>query len=700
MAAPTTATTAKAKGLRGWRRRPPAQFAMPQVQRARALRPAAAAGHLATVGARKAARIREPIGDRAWQTKAWARNREIGELGFITGLKANTVAQCDLVIQTFDPKTGDWVDELEGTDFSKAQAVMDAWVGPIGGRSELMRRAAHHLCVPGESHLVGIPMVDPETNEDLGVFWEFLSSSELRNNQEGLYVRHGGETSGQGGQELPEDTYVARMWRSDSEYSQLADSEVRRVLPVCDEIVVLTQMIDAIAKSRLPAGILFIPDELSFVEDDDETVDDGSDVLADGEEDETPLDKLVASLFEHVSAPIENRDDPAGYMPLILRGPGELGEQVRLIELARTDNEWADKLRDKAIQRMLAGLDAPKELIDKATLTHWTSYNIDAEFALKHIRPVGDIIADFVTDSYLRPMLETYEEMDVAESALWRVRFDMSKVMAREDEAASSRVLHEMRVISDEALRAANGFGEEAAPTREELRARTALDLIRQAPGIFGRAMIKFVPGFEDFDATQIPVTGEDGGGGGGSPTTVASRDERLNPPDATSGQDEPDRDADDANPIAARVLAERLATACDMALARAFEVAGSRIVTKCQRNAALKARVGAVPKVRAGTVIDADELAAAGLTATTLFAGAWSDLRDRATDWIAAGLRSRNYGTAASEVAQLAAEALVMHVEEMALAQLHHGLPEPHRTSGLRVQPGDVARVLHRHGV
>lgn len=696
MATARTTPPRKLPGRRG-RQRPPAAFAMQPVQRARAFRPGAVAGHLATIGARKAARVTEPTADRVWQTEAWGHDGAIGELGFITGLKANTVAQCDLVIQTFDPATGDWVDELEGVDFTPARRCMDAWVGPVGGRGELLRRGAHHLCVAGESHLVGIPLVDEETNEPLGVFWEFLSSSELRANPDGAYVRHTGETSGSGGEVLPDETYVARMWRSDSQYSHLATSEVKRVLGVCSEIVVLSQMIDAIAKSRLPAGVLFVPTELSFATEDDETVDAGDDLM----EDDGEVDEFIAELFRHVTAPIENRLAAEGYMPLILRGPAELGEKVRLIELARADNDWADKLRDKAIARMLAGLDAPKELIDKASLTHWTSYNIDAEFALKHLRPIGELIADFVTDAFLRRMLETFEGMDIDESARWRVRFDMSAVMAREDEASASRVLHSMGKISDTALRAANGFGEEAAPSDAEIRARTARELIAAAPGIFGRAMINFLPGFEQFDATLIPVTGDEGPGGGpgGSPQTVNSREEHLNPPDATSGQDAPDREAEDANPPTFARLVERLATAADFAMGRAFEVAGARLVTKCQRVPALKSKVGAVAKARAGTVLTADDLDQIAVTHAVLFAGAWDDFHGRATGWLTGYLQGRGLGTAAPEVAAMAAEALVMHVEEFAVAHLHRGLPAA-GPNGLRVATRDVERIIGRHGV
>ena len=306
---------------------------------------------------------RAPSNDDAWQRDGYTYNELVGEVGFVNNLTANTVAAADLRIVRSDEK-GDWV---ESTD-PRAQSVMDAFVGPIGGIEELLRRASLHMQIAGESWLVGTQIVD-EFEIPLGILWEFLSTEEVKVDADGNVIRNpsGTRQSAYGSKSaighLDEDVYIARLWRSDPRWSDRADSPMKRVLPICREVVVLTQVVDAIAKSRLSAGILFIPDEMSFGPDN-ETEDPGDDT--------DDIDEFMQELISHLSAPVDDRTSAAALVPLLLRGAAELGDKVQLIEIARDLDNLYQELRQEALHRVARGLDIPPEMMEgKGSLNHW-----------------------------------------------------------------------------------------------------------------------------------------------------------------------------------------------------------------------------------------------------------------------------------------------------------------------------------------
>jgi hypothetical protein len=303
--------------------------------------------------------------DRSWQIEAYDFAKKIGELGYLLALQSNVVALCGFPVRRWDEDKNAWVaNEPNEKGFDKLpEDVMEAFYGPSGGRSELVRRGAINLFTGGETHLLGT-----EAESGNGILWEFLSVLEMYPNAEGDLVRkRAGINAGEGVEILPADSYAARCWRSASSYTDLAESEVQRVLPICQEIVYLTQMVDATIKSRISANMLFVPDELSFAgqggNEPTEVGDDGDD------EDEDPF---IAELFEHMTAPVTDPKSGARLVPLVIRGKGELGKLIQVIELSRNFDFSAQELRQEALGRLAAGLDAPAEIMQgRAQLNHW-----------------------------------------------------------------------------------------------------------------------------------------------------------------------------------------------------------------------------------------------------------------------------------------------------------------------------------------
>lgn len=596
-------------------------------------------------------RRRRDIGqlDRSWQTEAFEYARQVGELGFLLNLQANVVALCGLPIRRYDEKESAWLANDPNFDDDgkliddgyddRPHNVMRAFVGPTGGTPELVRRAAWNLFAAGEVNLLGSP-----SDGENGILWEFLSIRELFPSADGALVR---QRAGLGSmlEPLGEDTFTARLWRSSAEFSDLADCEVRRVLPILQEIVVLTMMVDAVIKSRIPANMLFMPEEITFAGQTPAPTDG---TVGDGDVD----DEFIEEMFDHLTAPIDDPSSSARLMPLVLRGKAEFADAIKVIELARTVDLSARDVRQEALGRLAQGLDAPPEIIaGKTSANHWTAANIDSEFVVKHIQPVGQLIADFITVAYLRPMLEAYEDMKPEEAALYKVEFDPSPVIARADEASSARDLAEW--LSDEALLAANGFTKSDMADKETVRQRRLWTLVKTHPTVFGK-LLTLLPGFEDIDPELLEVKTLEHPG---EEDTASTDDSELEPSvevdeneivDETSGMETPER------PVGLALITERLAVAADRAVLRAVERAGSKVVSLSQRDPDMRDRLRVSGKDRVMALVTPSDLTRMGVSPDMLLTGAWDAFANDARTWVHAHLEAN--GVAHREAADGAA--------------------------------------------
>jgi len=553
--------------------------------------------------------------DRSWQRRSYDLLDEVGELGYLLELKSQLVARCNLQLQWMNDE-GVW--DAPPEDEKRPARVMHAFVGPQGGQTELKRQAALHLSAAGEAHLLGSPL------EDGGILWEFLSVDELQIGVDGTVTRS--RSRGAQSESIDPDThYIARLWRPSARRSDEPDCEVKRVLRIAEEILTLTQMVDAIARSRLAAGMLFVPDEISFDDDEPDEV---------AEQSDQP-DPLTSALLEHMSAPVQDRENAASLVPLVMRGPAEMGDKIRLIDLARDLDTWAQSLREEALSRLAQGLDAPPEMMTGIGATnHWSGFQIDADFASKHVAPLGQMLAEFVTFAYLRPMLTTFEGVDQAEAERFRLQFDLSPIAARADEAASAARLHTSTLLSDEALVRSSGFDQAAMPGEDEKHQRRMWDLIQRAPQLFAPVFLNQIEGFEDVDmeALQSAASGgqeNDSAEMLGEQPSENSPESRTN--DAQSGQEIP------RTPIPGfSNLIRTIAVSADSALDRALEKAGARLVTKASKDPELRDRLRAAPKHQALELVNSSELVRVNVDYDSLFAEAWSQFAPKCRLWIA----------------------------------------------------------------
>lgn len=604
--------------------------------------------------------------DIGWQTDAYELAREVGEAGYVMHLTANTLSMCD-----FLPRR-DVGEGMEADTDERPVEVMAALVGPRGGVKEVYRRIALHASIAGEWYLVGLTVDDGGDN---GILWEALSVRELEINTAGDVTRR---RDGSLRETIDEDSdaYLARGWISDAEFSDRADSQMRRALPACREVAVHSQVIDATGRSKVAAGILFIPEEMSFGAEEEDL------------SDEDMMDALSQEVLEHLSAPIVDRENQASYVPLVMRGPAEHGQAIRLIEIGKSYDQAAIELRDKALARVLRMLDIPPELVDgKGGMSHWGSYNVDHEFLVAHVQPLGEMIAEFLTAAYLRPMLEAFYDMSPEEAAEWTLDFDMSKVTTRKDAEASARALGDRDKISDDAILRAHGFEPADKPTDEENKARIAMRLIQQQINL-APVLLPFVPGFEDVDMAPIKealaAAQQQAAEPAASETPKKPEDDIV---DAESGSEEPDQ-AEQREPTASEAgqLVTRVAVAADAALERALERGASRLINQSKSDRTIKDRLAGVDKVEAFQLVGPTELSTLGLSATALFAGSWDTFSPKARRWIREWSETTNHLSApvADDLAALAVSELCDRLESWMFMHLHRGVPLG--ANGLRV--------------
>lgn len=399
-----------------------------------------------------------------WQQRALAYYDIVGECWNSAQFYSRSLKQVRLYVAERDDNG-----ELQETEDPEALDQLERIQDPGGGGySRLLDAYGRLWFLAGEGYYL---ITNPDGDDES---WEFVSSDELRLNGAGEYTRFAAPSlPAQMLRDVPDTAYqpvgdealVYRVWRPHPRYSALADSPVRAVLDLLEELVLLTLTVRARAKSRLAAnGILFIPDELSLKPPE-----------AVGDED-AELDPFLADIIEQIVTPIENPGTASAVSPALVRGAGEWIEKVKLLQISNPLETYPEQgLRTEAVRRYAIGIEMPAEILTgTADVNHWGAWLIDEQAARQYIFPVCQTLVDDLTSIFLRP---TLRQAGVADWEKYVFAFDASAVVAHPDRAKDARELHDRLVISDETLRDSNNFNDSDAPDDDELRRRIGIKL-------------------------------------------------------------------------------------------------------------------------------------------------------------------------------------------------------------------------------
>ena len=433
-----------------------------------------------------------------WQQEAWEYYDAIGEIKYAFNLVGSVVSRIRLYAAVNqDPAEAPVAirlsDKIDPDLAQAAERALTRLDSAYGGQAGLLRDAALNLLVAGECYLVQIP---ERVGSGLPETWDIRSVDELQVDQRGNYVVTPRQDMKNGGTgiPIPKNAFVGRIWRSHPRYSDEPESSLKGLLDLCAELLLLNRTFRATARSRLNAGALYLPDGLSVsaTPEMDYPFDDDTDTpQAIVEEEE---DQFEDQLIDAMTTPISDEGSASAVVPLIIRGPAELGDKIKQFKFERSFDPALAQRADRVLERILQGLDVPKDTVTGlANVKYSNAVQIDESLYKAHIEPLLLLISDAFTVVYMRPYLRSigYAEADVDRVVVW---YDPSSVSTRNDRASDADSGFEKLAISYDTWRRAHGFSDSDAPSSTELALRMMVDKGAVTPELTEALLRVFAP--------------------------------------------------------------------------------------------------------------------------------------------------------------------------------------------------------------
>jgi hypothetical protein len=421
----------------------------------------------------------------AVQQAAWEYYDAISEVKYAFQLVASVVSRIRLYVAVVEDPAESPVplalsEKVDAELADAARRALERLDSAFGGQAGLLRDAALNLAVAGECYLVQVP---ERIGQGLPESWDIRSVDELKVDAKGNYAIYprraikpgnGGGALPKGAIPLPSDAFMGRIWRPHPRFSEDPDTNMIGLLALCEELLLLDRTFRGSHRSRLNAGILYVPDGLSTSAEADSG-------LFEEQDEDAPTPEDVADQFQEelllaMSTPIEDESSAASVVPLLIRGPAELGKDLKHISFDRPFDDAMVARADRVLERILQGLDVPKDTVTGlANVKYNNAVQIDESLYKAHIEPMLLLLADAFTTMYLRPTLinDGWSQADVSRIAVW---YDASAVATRNDRAADADSGYEKMAISGDTWRRAHGFADQDAPTGKELVLRMLLE--------------------------------------------------------------------------------------------------------------------------------------------------------------------------------------------------------------------------------
>lgn len=476
-----------------------------------AIRPLTAAAQQMKIGDKgeyEQFRLRRSSNSSSWQSEAWEYYDAIGELKYAFNLVASVISRIRIFAAVVENPSETPVNVRNSTVIDQrlkdaSERALGRLDSAYGGQAGLLKDAALNLSVAGECYLVQMPSRPlygaPES-------WDIKSVDEVLADPKGGFNvigrREQAMGSGMaGGQnkaatQLGDNAFIGRIWRSHPRFSDEADSSLRGLLDLCAELLLLNRTFRATARSRLNAGALYLPDGLSVSSSPQPDY-----PYADGEADLNPdylieeqQDDFEEQLIDAMTTPIKDEDSASAVVPLIIRGPAELGDAIKQFKFERSFDPALATRADRVLERILQGVDVPKDVVTGlANVKYSNALQIDETLYKAHIEPLMLLIVDAFTVVYLRPYLlaNGFPESDVDRVVVW---YDPSAIATRNDRAADADAGFDKMAVSLSTWRHAHGFSDADAPTPEELAIRMFYEKGMISPELTEAALAALAP--------------------------------------------------------------------------------------------------------------------------------------------------------------------------------------------------------------
>jgi hypothetical protein len=199
---------------------------------------------------------------------------------------------------------------------------------------------------------------------------------------------------------------------------------------------------------------------------------------------------LEDAVNEATMRPVENEAVAFNVTPLVLTGPPEALAAIKRIDLARPLDDQLIQASESAIDRMLAGLDIPKNIVSGLADTRYSNaLIIDDSLYKAHIEPMVLMICDAITTAYLHPYLRKkgVDEAMIQRLVVW---YNPAQIVTRPDRSQAANEGYDRYLLSGEAWRRARGYSDLDKPDEDELIKRLAMEKV-QIPQEVGTVMLE-----------------------------------------------------------------------------------------------------------------------------------------------------------------------------------------------------------------
>jgi hypothetical protein len=432
-----------------------------------------------------------------WQDEAWLYFDAIGEISYAFTVVSNALSRVRLyTAHVVDPAAQPVPADPDNQTGQASIEILDRLNSAFGGIPGLLRDAAMNIQVSGECLLVQRP-ANPFATPPEPESWDIRSVDELQIGADGRFVimprEDGDKTSAIA---LPKNAFVARIWRPHPRFSDSATSSMRPVLDLCAELVLLNKTFRSTERSRLNSGMLYLPDGLSVAASPDPDAFAGEQAeLADPDDvnsafdagafdiaDQSDTDEFEEALLDAMMTPIADEESASAVVPLLVRGPADLGEKIRHIQFERSFDKSLSERAEHVLDRIMQGLDVPKEVVKGlSSLKFSTAQIVDIQLYQAHVEPLALLICDALTTVYLRPALRSLglPEDEIRKHVIW---YDPSAVTTRPNRAEDADTGYEKHLIGGAAWRRAHNFTDDDAPTGTELAVRLMMEKGQMTP--------------------------------------------------------------------------------------------------------------------------------------------------------------------------------------------------------------------------
>lgn len=545
-------------------RRPPAP-------RRRAIRASAAR---VRPGAPEFTRPRQP-----WQKQVEAYFDEIGEVKYAAGSYARMLSKIEIypAVISEDGKS------IQRVTDERVVGIVDRVLDPTA-RAQLQARYGTLIFLYGEGYLV-------VTFTDDGEEWEMLSPFELTPLSNDTYQRDRGDGSPveklsevqNPDDAQPGEIMAWRLWQPHITKSGQADSPMRGVRTICEQLLTLDRAIRARGLSRFAgAGILVIPDDASLVGDQPDAFDEDDTPSGDATED-AGEDPFLKDLTDSIVEPMKDQGSASAVVPLVMRVSGDYVDKIKHITLGDSSGYPEKDQIEQTLRRLALGLDMPpEELLGKGDLNHWTGWLVSREAWQSHGMPVAEKLCADLTKAYFQPALEALgiTSVTVDQPNVENPLGDPASPEPASPADATSTVATVTRQIQPQDVFLA--FDDSAVVLNPD-RAKDTKDAV--ALGLISDAAARRELGFDEVDAASVDEKA----------VRVTKVTDRLQPGEQPSDVVE-GTPSEPAAPAASIAAAARIAGALELAVERCIEAAGVRVKRRLQGNPDLAERYKSTP--------------------------------------------------------------------------------------------------------